>query len=90
MLDLKVAVRARFASQHHGSAFVPRLGTFAYQSTTEVPGLSSLDGYAVGKFGDALITFVWENPLNTRGMLVPYYPTLGRNIKLGISWLFVD
>ncbi|MDR3666624.1 MAG: TonB-dependent receptor plug domain-containing protein [Ignavibacteriaceae bacterium] len=34
----------------------------------------------------ATVYFTWENLLDEKYYLVPYYPTLGRNIRFGIAW----
>jgi len=90
VVDLKVAVRLKAISHHDGLQFVPQQLSFTQQSSTLIPGFSAVDFYIVAKIGDAHVTFVWENPFNVNGMMVPYYPMLGRNIKLGVNWVFMD
>jgi hypothetical protein len=90
VVDLKVAARLRAVSRHYGLEFVPSLSSFAQQNSVLMPGFSSLDLYTVAKIGDAYVTFVSENPFNVNRMTVPYYPLLGRNIKLGVNWIFTD
>jgi hypothetical protein len=34
----------------------------------------------------ATIYFTWENLLDYKYFLIPYYPALGRNIRFGIAW----
>lgn len=34
----------------------------------------------------ATVYFTWENLLDEKYFLVPYYPALGRNIRFGIAW----
>jgi outer membrane cobalamin receptor len=90
VVDLKVAVRLKAISHHYGLQFIPQQLSFTQQNSTLMPGFSSLDFYTVAKIGDAHVTFLWENPLNVNTMMVPYYPLLGRNIKLGVNWVFTD
>jgi hypothetical protein len=89
-LDLKTAFRLRAVSHHQGLQFVSSLGMFAGQGFTEMPGFTSLDFYCVAKIGNAYLTFEWENPLNVNAMVIPYYPLMDRNIKLGVNWVFTD
>ena len=90
VVDLKVAVRLKAVSHHFGLQFIPLQGSYAQQSSTLTAGFSSVDFYIVAKIGDAHVEFVWENPLNVNTMMVPYYPLLNRNIKLGFNWVFTD
>jgi len=90
VVDLKVAVRLKAISHHYGLQFVPQQLSYTQQHSTLTPGFSSIDFYTVAKIGDAHVTIVWENPFNVNGMMVPYYPMLGRNIKLGVNWVFMD
>jgi len=90
VVDLKVAVRLKAVSHHYGLQFIPQQLSYAQQNATLTAGFSSIDFYTVAKIGDAHVSFVWENPLNVNAMMVPYYPLLGRNIKLGFNWVFTD
>ncbi len=89
-LDLKGAIRLKAVSHHRGLQFVSRLGMFAEQSESEMPAFTSLDLYLVGKIGDAYVTFEFEDPLNVSMMVIPFYPLMDRNIKLGVNWVFTD
>ncbi len=51
----------------------------------------SLDLFAAGRIQEAAtIYFAWENILNRKQYLLPYYPELPRNIRFGISWEFLN
>ena len=89
-LDLKTAFRLKAVSHHQGLQFVPSLGMFAGQNSTEMLGFASLDFYVVARIGDAYLTLEWENPMNINTMVIPYYPLMDRNIKLGVNWVFTD
>ncbi|MCX6134100.1 MAG: TonB-dependent receptor plug domain-containing protein [Ignavibacteriales bacterium] len=89
-LDLKGAIRLKAVTRHRGLQFLPRLGLFAEQGVAEMPAFASLDFYCVAKIGDAYLTFEWENPLSVNRMMIPYYPLMDRNIKLGVNWVFTD
>jgi hypothetical protein len=49
------------------------------------------DFFLAGKIQDAAtVYFVFENLLNERYYIVPYYPKQERGIRLGVSWEFLD
>lgn len=67
--------------------------TAAYNSPPyfEVKPSVQFDFFLAGKIQDAAtIYFVFENLLNERYYIVPYYPKQERGIRLGVSWEFVD
>jgi hypothetical protein len=50
-----------------------------------------IDFFMAGKVQDsAIIYFTFENLLDKDYFIVPYYPALGRNIRFGVSWEFLD
>ena len=89
-VDLKVAVRLKAISHHDGLQFIPEQLSYAQQNSTLTAGFASVDFSTVARIGDAHVMFVWENPFNVNTMMVPYYPLLGRNIKIGVNWVFFD
>jgi outer membrane cobalamin receptor len=89
-LDLKAALRLKAVTRHKGLQFISRLGLFAEQSMSEMPAFSTIDLYIVAKLGDAYLTLEWENPLNVNTVMIPYFPLMDRNIKLGVNWFFTD
>ena len=89
-LDLKVAARWKAVTHHLGLQFVPRMLIAAQQATLEMPAFTRLDFYVVAKIGDAYLTLTLENPLNTNMMVLPFYPLMKRNVKLGVNWEFTD
>lgn len=49
------------------------------------------DFFLAGKIQDAAtVYFIFENLLNERYYIVPYYPKQERGIRLGVSWEFLD
>lgn len=89
-LDLHLAARLRAIGKHFGLQFVPRMLAYAQQTTVETGGFVMIDLYATAKIGDAVLTLSWENPLNIDAMVVPYYPLMNRNFRLGVNWTFSD
>jgi outer membrane cobalamin receptor len=63
---------------------------YAESTGRSVKPFSTVDLYGVFNVGDAFITLTWENPLDRRFMTVYPYPAIGRNIKVGINWIFLD
>ncbi len=89
-LDLKAAFRLKAVSHHQGLQFVSSLGQFAGGNLSEMPGFTSLDFYLVAKLGDAYVTFEFENPVGVNTMVIPFYPLMDRNIKVGVNWVFMN
>lgn len=89
-LDLKLGVRWRATTQHLGREFVPRMMVTAAQSGLKMPSFASIDVFAVAQIGNACLALTLENPLNTNAMVLPYYPLMNRNLKLGVNWEFTD
>jgi outer membrane cobalamin receptor len=89
-LDAKLAVRWRFTTGQDGLYFVPSMLAYASQNDVRVGMFSSVDLYGVAKIGDAYLTLIWENPIDVGYFETPIYPMPGRNIKLGVNWVFTD
>lgn len=50
-----------------------------------------VDFFLAGRVqGLAIVYFTFENLFNTRYFIVPHYPAPGRNIRVGVSWEFLD
>lgn len=72
------------------SSLFPKSFPTRQQNNTLTAGFASVDFYTVARIGDAHVLFVWENPFNVNTMMVPYYPLLDRNVKIGVNWVFID
>ncbi|OGU18570.1 MAG: hypothetical protein A2059_00420 [Ignavibacteria bacterium GWA2_55_25] len=89
-LEAKVGIRVRSQSTHDGLQFIPQHLLFTRQSAIRLGAWSSLDLYTVVTLGDAFLTLAWENVADVHYMITPSYPMPGRNIKLGVNWMFLD
>jgi outer membrane cobalamin receptor len=50
-----------------------------------------LDFFLAGKIQDrATVYFVFENILNAKYFIAPYYPKQARGLRFGIAWEFLD
>jgi outer membrane cobalamin receptor len=90
-LDAKFGMRSRFYNrQHEGMQFDPQTLSYS-QYTTDLLGRSTtFDLFMILKIGDAYISLSWNNILGAGYMLAPNYPMPGRNIRLGVNWVFFD
>ncbi len=62
-----------------------------YRASEKTKDVFRLDFFVAGRVQEsAIVYFTWENLLNTNYFLIPYYPGMGRNIRFGISWEFLD
>jgi hypothetical protein len=89
-LEARFAVQSRFVGRHTPARFFPGMEVYAESTGRSVKPFSTVDLYGVFNVGDAFITLTWENPLDRRFMTVYPYPAIGRNIKVGINWIFLD
>jgi outer membrane cobalamin receptor len=89
-LDAKFGVRSRFYNRQQGMQFDPQ--TLSYiQYKSEILGRSTtLDLFMILKIGDAHISLSLNNILNVGYIFAPIYPMPGRNIRLGVNWVFLD
>lgn len=69
--------------------FVDRV--FYTPTLEDVPASGQIDFFVAGTIQKvATIYFAWENLLNSKYYLSPYYPVLPRNIRFGIAWEFLN
>jgi outer membrane cobalamin receptor len=89
-LDARFGVRSKFMTQHKGMELIP-LQMLYVENTDASPGqFSVMDLFAVLHIGDTFVTVTWENVLNANYFITPVYPMPGRNLRLGITWIFID
>lgn len=89
-LDAKFGVRSRFCNRQQGMQFDPQTLSYTENTTSLIGRSTTLDLFMILKIGDAHISLSWRNVLNTLYMLSPVYPLPGRNIRLGVNWVFLD
>ena len=89
-LGAKIGVQARYASKHTGERFLASYGIYEDNDGPAIPEFSTLNLYGIFNIGDAFITVTWENVLDAKYYTVYPYPELGRNIKVGVNWIFLD
>ncbi len=59
--------------------------------TNEYPSEFQLDIFIAGQIQkNAIIYFVFENLLNRKYFIIPYYPKQERGIRFGVAWEFFD
>lgn len=89
-LDARFGLQSRFASRHTGVRYVPSHDLYTENSGRVLNTFSTLDLFGVFRIGDAFVTLAWENPLDREYMTVYPYPAMGRNIRVGVNWVFLD
>jgi len=89
-LDAKIGVQTRYASRHSGERFLASYGIYEENDGPPIPEFSTLNLYGVFNIGDAFITVTWENVSDSNYYTVYPYPELGRNIRFGVNWIFLD
>ncbi|MDH3252849.1 MAG: TonB-dependent receptor plug domain-containing protein, partial [Ignavibacteria bacterium] len=89
-LDLKVGVRGKISTRQDGEQFNPEVLAYATNTGQPISAGSSIDFVLTARIGDAHIHLLWENLLNSRYFLTPFYPVYERAVRFGISWQFLD
>jgi hypothetical protein len=82
-LDLKAGINTRFTNyrQYPGVNYFGLFTQNTFVVNFEVQG-------EIQK--TAILYFSWENLLNTKYMIVPFYPMPQRNIRFGVAWKFLN
>jgi len=89
-LDAKFGLRSRFLNRQQGMQFDPQTLSYSQYYTDVIGRSTTFDLFTVLKIGDAHISLSWNNILNAEYMLAPLYPLPGRNIRVGVNWVFTD
>ena len=89
-LDLKVGLRGRFLSQNRGEEYNPQAMLFVPGAQVTYNMVGSGDLVIMFHIGSAYVHFIWENLVDQKYIVVPFYPMPDRAIKLGISWEFIN
>jgi len=88
-LDLKAGLQGRVLTKHLGLTFNPEVLTYAMHNGPTIGPASSVDFLMIAHIGDAYIHLLWQNLLDTKYFLTPYYPVEERSVRFGIAWEFV-
>jgi hypothetical protein len=52
---------------------------------------NQIDFFLAGQLQErAILYFVFENLLNSKYFIVPYYPKQERSVRFGVAWEFFD
>ena len=89
-LDLKVGLQGRFLSQNRGEEYNPQAMLFVPGAQVTYNMVGSGDLVIMFHIGSAYVHFIWENLVDQKYIVVPFYPMPDRAIKLGISWEFIN
>lgn len=83
-LDLKAGLQAQYtAKQNLRFLIIPYKGF----ESSDVPSSLTIDFTLTAEIQKAAIVyFTWENLLNRKYYITPFYPMLQRNIRFGIAW----
>jgi len=89
-LRLRAGLRGRFMGMEPPLFYQPALDLFAQADRPDLGAHTQLDLFIVFQLGDAYVQVTWENFTNERYYLVPTYPALDQNFKIGINWSFIN
>jgi outer membrane cobalamin receptor len=89
-LDAKFGMRSQFCNRQQGMQFDPQTLSYVQYNTSILGRSTTLDLFMILKIGDAHISLSWRNILNASYILSSIYPMPGRNIRVGVNWVFLD
>jgi outer membrane receptor protein involved in Fe transport len=89
-LELKVGFRGRYQARHLGAEFNPEALAYVLGGGPELGQASSGDFFLTAHIGDAFIHLMWENLSDVAYFSSPFYPVLNRQIRLSVSWEFLN
>jgi outer membrane cobalamin receptor len=89
-LDVKFGLRSNFYNHQQGMQFDPQTLSYSQYKTDLLGRSTTFDLFMILKIGDAYLSLSCNNILNAGYILAPIYPMPGRNIRLGVNWVFMD
>lgn len=82
-LDLKVGILFTYTGKQRYKIYP--------MPVVDVPSASKIDFTVAGEIQkSAIVYFIWENLLDKKYYLTPFYPMPFRNIRFGIAWEFLN
>jgi outer membrane cobalamin receptor len=88
--DGKIGLRSQFFNRQQGMQFDPQMLSYVQYQNDLIGRSTTIDLFMILKIGDAHISLSWNNILGTKYILAPIYPMPGRNVRLGVNWVFID
>jgi outer membrane cobalamin receptor len=88
--DGKIGLRSQFFNRQQGMQFDPQTLSYVQYDNNLMGRSTTFDLFLILKIGDAHLSLSWNNILNAGYILTPIYPMPGRNIRLGVNWVFMD
>jgi hypothetical protein len=89
-LDAKFGIRSRFYNRQESMKFDPQTLAYVQYYQNIIGRSTTLDLFMILKIGDAHVSLSFENLLNAKYIMAPVYPMPGRNLRLGVNWIFMD
>ena len=89
-LPVSIGVRILYLSAQEGRTYFPDIGYFIYTPYVRFGPSTTIDFYAVGKIGSAILHFGISNITDAHAVLTPVYPVLDRTYHFGVNWEFWD
>lgn len=87
---LRAGLRLKALSPFRGERFIPTAWSYVDSDYEQKFVTNGLDIIAGAEVGNAYIRVTYQNALNTLYYLVPLYPHYGTNLRLSLSWAFLD
>jgi len=88
--DGKIGLRSQFFNRQQGMQFDPQMLSYVQYQNDLIGRSTTIDLFMILKIGDAHISLSFNNILNAGYIFAPIYPMPGRNVRLGVNWVFMD
>ena len=90
-LDAKFGIRSHFYNrQQDGMQFDQQTLSYIQDKTDLLGRSTTFDLFMILKIGDVHFSLSWNNVLDAGYILAPLYPMPGRNVRVGVNWVFLD
>ncbi len=90
-LDARAGFRLRYSQENSLLTYNWQTRLYSYtQTTLSRSSWAVLDAVLVGKIGSAILSLTWENLTDENYYIVPFYPMQDRQLRISLSWEFLD
>ncbi|MFP4529479.1 MAG: putative porin [Candidatus Kapaibacterium sp.] len=87
---LRLGGQSKFITSFRGLHYFPLTYDYYLSEYRSNPAVAGIDVFARARLGNAFIKASFANALSSGYYYVPVYPMLDRNIRLSVSWAFMN
>ncbi len=87
---LNLGINVNLTSKFKGEIFYPQTRTYILNNAESTFYFDNFDIFASARLGNAFVRLAYENVFYRNYYYVPYYPAYSGNLRLSVSWAFLD